>query len=529
MSWPSDLLSERWRGALLAVTGGAAWGACHGIGTKPLLALVALAPFAVLLGHRRAGWLGWLHGAVAWGVAIPWIVPTLTDFGLISGWLAGIGLLLLAAFLGLYDAAFAVLGARLWRRGDALSLAALPALWVALEVARGRLFSGFPWNLAAYAWVDLPGALPLSSWTGAWGVSYLVVLANVLVAAGVARRRWQPALLGLLLPLTLLPIAARFATLPDPPGGARLARVVQPDIPNRPFFDAAATAADYARLLATSHAACEPGVLLLWPESAAWPRNWQDDVQLRLDLQTLVRERGCALLFNTAFDDGGRTYNSVMLVESAASGPPAPEAWAAGARAGTEGLTLQRADKRHLVPFGEYVPLRRWLPFVGKIARMVGDFSPAAGISLLDWRGERLGAAVCYEVVFPGETAALVAAGATALVTVTNDGWYGDSAAPRQHLRAARFRAAENRRWLLRAAVTGISAVVRPDGSLEAFAEVGEERVLTARFIGRADRSPFSRVPWLVPALLVALATVALARARRHGAGDLRLPRRGDP
>jgi len=216
-------------------------------------------------------------------------------------------------------------------------------------------------------------------------------------------------------------------------------------------------------------------------------------------VETLARAGGCAVLLNSAFDDGGRTYNSVLLV----------------ARAAGEELAVQRADKRHLVPFGEYVPWRSYLPFVVKIARMVGDFSPAAELRLLDWSGERLGAAVCYEVVFPGETAALVAAGATVLVTVTNDAWYGDSAAPRQHLRAARFRAAENRRWLLRAAITGISAVVRPDGSLAAMAEVGEERVLAARFTGRRDRTPFSRVPWLAPALAAALAAGALARTRR--------------
>jgi apolipoprotein N-acyltransferase len=515
MSWPSDFVPERLRGALLAVAGGAAWGACHGIAAKPLLAFVALAPLVALLGRRRAARLGWLHGTVAWCIAIPWIVPTLTDFGGVDGWLAGLALLALAAFLGLYDLAFAALGARLWRRGDPLSLAALPALWVGLEAARGRLFSGFPWNLAAYAWIDLPGALALSSWTGAWGVSYLLVLANVLIAAAVARRRWRPALLGLLLPLALLPVAARFASPPEgtrPP--LRVARLVQPNIPNRLYFDAVANRADYERLLAASRAACAPGVLLLWPESAAWPRNWQHDVELRLDVQALARDGGCAVLLNSAFEEEGRTYNSVLLVAAAAAGDAAAT-WAAGERAGTEGLTVDRTDKRHLVPFGEYMPLRRWLPFGGKIARMVGDFAPASGIRLLDWNGERLGAAVCYEVVFPGETAALVAAGATALVTVTNDGWYGDSAAPRQHLRAARFRAAENRRWLLRAAVTGISAVVRPDGSVDAFAEVGEERTLAARFAGRHDRTPFSRAPWLLPALTFALAAAALWRARR--------------
>lgn len=498
-----------------AVASGLAWGWSHGVSAKPWLAACALVPLFVALARGAPGFrLGWIFGIAGWCAALPWIVPTLTDFGGLSGWVGGVALLLLAAFLGLYDAAFAAFGARLARRGDAVSLAALAALWVTLEVARGKLFSGFPWNLAGYAWIDVPGALPLASWIGAWGVSFLVVLTSASLASAIVRRVATRAVAALLVPLTCLPIAARFAVPAQAPerSPARFARVVQPSIPNRLFFDAAANRADYERLLATSREACTPGVLLLWPESAAWPRGWQSDVGLRLDLQRLVREGGCAILFNTAFDDGGRTFNSVLLVEAART-DIGIEPWAAGARAGAEGLSLQRADKRHLVPFGEYVPLRRLLPFLGKIARMESDFAPATGIRLLDWNRERLGVAVCYEVVFPDETAALVAAGASVLVTVTNDGWYGDTAAPRQHLRAARFRAAENRRWLLRAAVTGISAVVRPDGSTDSLAEVGEDRVLTARFAGRTDRSPFSRAPWATPLAAALLALVGWRRA----------------
>ncbi|HLF57775.1 MAG TPA: apolipoprotein N-acyltransferase, partial [Thermoanaerobaculia bacterium] len=240
-----------------------------------------------------------------------------------------------------------------------------------------------------------------------------------------------------------------------------------------------------------------------------------DDVRLRLDLQSLATGGGCSVLFNTAVTEGERVFNSVLLVSPAIGAEASLEPWASGLRGGTEELRVQRADKRHLVPFGEYVPLRSLFPFIGKIARMVGDFSPADGIRLLDWRGERMGAAVCYEVVFPGETSALVHEGATLLLTVTNDAWYGDTAAPRQHFRAARFRAAENRRWLLRAAITGISAVVRPDGSIAAVAEVGEIETLVGGVVGRSDRSPLERAPWLLPALAIALAAVALLRSVR--------------
>jgi apolipoprotein N-acyltransferase len=232
-------------------------------------------------------------------------------------------------------------------------------------------------------------------------------------------------------------------------------------------------------------------VLVLWPESAAWPRAYPRSPGLVADVERLTGA-GCGILLNTPFEAGERTFNSVLLAR--------PDGSAA------------RADKRHLVPFGEYVPLRSWLPFLSKIARMPGDFSAAESISLLDWRGARLGAAVCYEVVFPGEVAELVRAGATALVTVTNDAWYGDTAAPWQHLRAARFRAAENHRWLLRAAITGVSARIAPDGSVWDQLGVGAEGILRADFQPRTDLTPFTRAPWLVPLLCTLLAAAALIR-----------------
>ena len=506
---------------LLALASGVAWGACHAIGTRPYLAALALAPLLVVLGPPRPFLLGWLSGTAAWCAAIPWIVPTITTYGQLDGWVALLALLLLASFLGLYQGLFAHLAAPLWRRGDVLSLAAIPALWVASELARGWVFTGFPWNLAAYAWTDLPGALPLASWIGAWGLSALVVAANVGVARAFAVRRWEPAAAWLLVPATLLPIGARFAAAPDlehsgPP--AVDVRVLQPNIPNRPFFDREANERDYERLLRMSRALCKPGRLLVWPESAAWPRSYQEDVELRFDVDQLARS-GCSVLFNSSWDEEGKTYNSVLLVARRGE-VRAGESTSASAEGAAVpgGLDIARADKRHLVPFGEYVPLRRALPFLGKIARTVGDFSPATEIRLLPVAGAAeasLGAAVCFEVVFPGETAALARAGATLLVTVTNDAWYGDTAAPRQHLRAARFRAAENRRWLLRAAITGISAVVRPDGSVDGELPVGEQGVLAAEVVPRTDLSPFTRAPWLVPLLSILFAAAMVLRAAR--------------
>lgn len=494
--------------ALWAVAGGVAWGACHAARPAPALAAVALVPLVLIAGGPRPGRFGWLHGVVSWCAAIPWIVPTVTTYGQLDGWIGGLALVAIGVMFGLFHGLFAFAGARLWRRGDALSLAGLAGLWTALEAVRAVTpLDGFPWNLAAYAWTELPGALPLASWIGAYGVSALVVIPNLGVARSLVRRDPLPAAFGVALAAIALAVGARFAPPPpvDPSGRVASVAVVQPNTPNRPFFDAAASLEDYRRLLRQTDEVCAPGRLVVWPESAAWPRDWQSDAVLRADVAARTAT-GCSILLNSPHTAGERVYNSVLLAAATATASDTATASAAAPA---------RADKRHLVPFGEFVPGRRWLPFLGRIARGIGDFSPAERIATLPWGRERLGVAVCFEVIFPGETAALVRSGATVLATVTNDAWYGDTAAPHQHLRAARFRAAENRRWLVRAAITGISAVVRPDGSLAGELGVDREGTIVTAVVGRDDRSPYARAPWLVPALGALLAAAAAWRVRR--------------
>jgi len=506
---PSSIGSRGSIGSItLAIASGAAWGLCHGRVELPWLAAVALAPLVLLLGRRHPFWLGWLHGTAAWVVSLPWIVHTITTYGMVPGPLAALGLLALGAVLGIYRALFAWLAAPVWRRGGAWVYVALPALWVVAELARGRLLTGFPWNLAAYAWTEVPGALPLAAWIGAWGVSALVVATNIGMARAWSTRRWEPAAATLLVVATLLGVGARFAVPPSSGGRPLPVRIVQPDIPDRQIFDPAASEEDYQRLLAMTREVCRPGVLVLWPESASWPHEWQDDPRLEENVRALATA-GCDVLLNSAFTRSGHTYNAVLLVGAPPRTPP-----------------LQMTAKRHLVPFGEYVPLERLLPFAGKIARFVGEFTPGHGVELLAWNGARIGVAVCYEIVFPGLVADLVRQGATLLVTVTNDGWYGDSAAPRQHLRAARFRAAEERRWVLRAALTGISAAIRPDGSLAGRLDLGRHGVLALDVEGIDSATPFARAPWLVPLLCLVVGAAAIVIARRgRGAASRSLER----
>jgi len=485
---------SRW---LLALGGGVVWGLCFGEHSWLFVPWVALVPLILLLGQPRSAALGWAFGMGFWVTSILWIVPTVETHGHLAGWLAVLGLLALASYLALFTGLFAGVGSVLWRRESPLTLLGLPALWVTVEWFREHLFSGFPWNLAAYTWIDLPGALPLAAWVGPHGVTFLLVLANTAVALAVRRRRWQGAMATVGAILLLLGTAGRWATssLTVSDGDPLAVKILQPNIGILPEWDAAIIEAQYQEIFQMSVEACsQPGTLLIWPESAAWPFSYSRDDRLRRDLEQLVAA-GCPVLINTSMSGENGVFNSVLLIDG-------------------DGIR-GRYDKRHLVPFGEYVPMSGWLPFLDKIARSAGDFLSGSDGVLLESGGAHLAPAICFEITFPQEVAAQVRQGGTILLTVTNDSWYGDSWAPWQHFRAARFRAAENGRYLLRAAITGVSAVVEPDGSVQQQLGVFEEGVLAASVPSITGLTPYTRVPWLIPVFCLIIAAFAILRGRK--------------
>jgi apolipoprotein N-acyltransferase len=492
--------------ALFAIAAGGLWGACFQAHAWPGLAFVALGPLLLLLAvpapcaPRRALWVGWLHGTVAWWVQVPWIAATIYRYGGLPLWAALLLVLLLCAYLGAYHAAFCYLGVGLLRRGGAVALGGLPALWVSLEWVRGVLFSGFPWNLTGNALLEVPGALALAPWVGVYGLSFLVVLVNASWAVAVAERR-RGLLAGAAAAGLLLAVAWAGAR-ERPAPATRSVALVQPATgvvldPGSPEV-----ARGYERLLGLSRCP-EPGALLVWPESAAWPYAWQGNEHLRRDLGAIAAQ-GCSVLFNTSIWDGDAVYNSALLL--------APDG------------TLQRYDKNHLVPFGEYVPLGDLLPWVSQLARAAGSYDAADEATLLEWDGERLGLSICFEITMPGQVAERARSGATMLVTLTNDAWFGDTSAPWQHLAAARLRAAENRRPVLRAAITGISAMIDERGRVVRQLAVGDAGVIEAGVAGQNTLTPFSRAPWAVPAACgVAALTLILSSSRRNH------DRRGSP
>jgi apolipoprotein N-acyltransferase len=458
-----------------------------------------LAPYLLALERGKALRHGFFFGLAFWLASVYWIAPTLETYGQLSAWLAGALMFLACSYLAVYSVLFSWFALRFWRLGGPLALLGIPAVWVAVEWVRTYLFSGFPWNLAAYAGVDIPGVLALSGIVGAYGVSYLLVLANTGFALAWHGKSWRLAVWVGGWCLVALVLGGRWSAYQG--SAARSAeslsvRVVQPNIENMVKYDPVQAAENYSKLQRLSLEACdEESAFIVWPESAAWPFSYERDPGLRLDIERLTN-RGCNVMLNATVEEEGRYYNAALLV--------------------TPSGAVHRYRKRHLVPFGEYVPLKTLLPFIERLARNAGDYSSGGEPSLLPANGQQIGAAICYEITFPAEVAQQVRAGATVLTTITNDAWYGDTSAPWQHFRAARFRAAESRRPVIRAAITGVSGIISPAGEVQDRLGVGEEGVLRAEVYGRTDVSIFSRFPWAVPLVCLVFSSLALLISRRR-------------
>ena len=203
--------------------------------------------------------------------------------------------------------------------------------------------------------------------------------------------------------------------------------------------------------------------LIVWPETAA-PFYFLYDIALTKRLQKGIRETGTSFLFGSPSFQAGQNivkyYNSAYLVNSDAE-------------------VLGRYDKAHLVPFGEYIPFKKWFPFLGKMIEQVGDFWPGKSGVAID-RGEyRLGMLICYEIIFPNLAREMVKNKASLLINITNDAWYGKTSAPYQHFSMAVFRAVENRRALVRSANTGISGFIDPAGRIVSSTPLFKDAVMT--------------------------------------------------
>lgn len=429
------------------------------IGIVPLLAAIRNLPW------RKGFGLGFLAGMAHFLTLVYWVAYTMRTYGHLP-WPVGVSILaLLAACLALFLAFFAALVCRL-RPQPLSTLFLVPIIWVAFEYLRSFLLSGFPWELLGYSQYKELHLIQVSDILGVYGVSFLILFANTAVfffLLSIAKfdwngvrisRRFAAAALALSLGLNGLNWfygAHRLVQVDELSAAAPSIRaaIVQGNIKQALKWDPAfqgATIDKYLRLsdsLGDRHPE-----LVVWPETAL-PFHFLYEAPLTEKVQEGVRRMGAYFLVGSpSFERGPRRvdyYNSAYLIDP-------------------QGKVLGKYDKAHLVPFGEYVPFKRWLPFLGKLVEQVGDFSRGDIGETIGWTYGKLGVLICYEGIFPNISQAMVRNGANLLVNITNDAWYGRSSAPYQHFSMIVFRAIENRRALIRSANTGISGFVDPVG-----------------------------------------------------------------
>lgn len=444
------------------------------------LAGVALAPLLLAIRRSPAGQgfrIGWFAGLCHYLTLLYWLVFTMKTYGNLPLHLCVPLLFLLCAYLALYWGAFcALLNALRPRPVHCLYL--IPIFWTALEYLRAHLFSGFPWGLLGYSQHKALYLIQIADVFGVWGVSFLVVFSNCVLFIYLLHKSektwhgWNVSRLTARFAVTLLILAAvatvgygqwRIKTLEHAASTAPVSRVsvIQGNIDQAVKWDPAFQISTTKKYIDLSlSAAAEKPDLIVWPETAT-PFYFQRSSWLAEMVKQASAEMQTDLLIGSpSVENGADYFNSAYLVLPDGSSPG-------------------RYDKAHLVPFGEYVPLKRWLPFLGKMVEQVGDFKSGPRGSALRWKEGAIGIQICFEIIFPGLSRAMVQNSADFLVNMTNDAWFEKTGAPYQHFSMAVFRAVENRRALVRAANTGISGFIDPTGRVVIQSDLFQEAVLT--------------------------------------------------
>jgi apolipoprotein N-acyltransferase len=448
---------------------------------------------ASILGSRArvAFFCGFLHGLIFVLTCVPWIAETLSIHGGMSA-VAGWGVLLLigsvwAAAIGVF--AWSV--QRLSLRSYTLALAGSPFLWISTEVFRAYLPEiSFPWSLLGYAPAENPALLQLATITGVYGLSFLAAAFNALLLwtdCGPAEqtKRRVGIFAGVLIVLLLvMAIGPRFVPKVE---AHHWARVMQPNFPENMqyvgdwYADHKADLVDLDTLsLRPSSSGVKPD-LLIWPEAPA-PFSFQDP-HFAPYIAHLATE------FHNPVIVGVIEWKpETDIVNGVPHRTMVP--FNSGAMLNEFGQRTFSYDKIHLVPFGEYEPFPFIHQVVTSVSEEVGGFHKGKERSVgLYGNGYKFSVFICYEAIYPGEIREFTDRGAQLLVNISNDGWFGTSAAAEQHLRMARVRAVENRRWILRDTNSGISASIDPYGNLTRVLHRDERGSADLPYDFRTDRT----------------------------------------
>ena len=434
---------------------------------------------------------GFITGMVFYSWGLSWINNTLINYGNLPQVVSFMVLGLLAAYLSFYTALFCYLIRRVCKDNQGLLFLFAPVLWTAMEYIRSTHSEyGFSWLGLGYSQFQTLPVIQMAEITGVYGVSWLIMLVNV--GLYLAWKSWKQGP-GINMGVRFLSVTILVLALWLGYGKLALSRVV-----NGPSLTVGLIQGNveqamkwnpvYQKVVMSKYkdltlkAAQSNPDLIVWPETAT-PFFYNQHQAGTEFVNDLARQTKTPILFGSPYTKNTIHFNSAYLVSET-------------------GDTQNRYDKIHLVPFGEFVPFRKILFFVEKMVAMIGDFGRGKVATLFDVAGYKAGVSICYEMIFPDLMRQAVKNGAHFLVNITNDAWFGKSAASFQHMSMGALRAVENRVPIVRAANTGISGTITANGALqdktELFVEAAQITQITPRQGGLTFYSAYGDVfSWL--------------------------------
>jgi apolipoprotein N-acyltransferase len=529
-----------WQKILVALlTAGLLWLAFPGGGGFWPLLFIALIPLLLAVIHartvRQASVYGVLTGLFHFLVLLYWLVTVLSRYGGLPPFLSIPALVLLALYMSLYMGVFALLAHLFFVRLPwQIALWVVPCLWVALDWCRSFLFTGFPWMDPGYALANVPWLIQSADLWGHYGLSYCLVLINTLMAMlflSTTRKRGQ---LTWLVPVLLVcSVVALYSSLRWQQIGRQMQAsetmrigVVQGNIAQDLKWSPDLQKETLANYIGQSRGLIERShpLLVVWPETAL--PFYPVAHPLLQSVRDLAIQGQISLLTGSPWveQDGGsgdgdnqklrRYYNSALLFDAS-------------------GQITSKYSKSHLVPFGEYVPLKKFLPFLAPVVEAIGDFSPGVIQSPLACQNARIGVLICFESIFPDIARKWVGVKANILVNLTNDAWYGRSSAPYHSLAMTVLRAVETRRSLVRAANTGFSGFVDPLGRMRMVSPLFEPWAESADVVLMDEETWFVRwgylfAPLCLGVVMFFLTWIVLRNPRSRHFSEWRLDTRNN-
>jgi apolipoprotein N-acyltransferase len=464
------------------------------------LAFFALIPLFYSLDEgsfRRSLISGYITGVACYLGLIYWVIVAMHKYGGINIYLSFLILMLFVFYMATYTACFALGIMFLQNKFSIPFYLTAPPIWIMLEYLRGALLTGFPWSFLAHSQYNFLPFIQVASITGTYFISFLIVAVNAIAFTLLRRRKISLVYSAVIFVLLLSSITYGIAKLHSQDSGGLKAAIIQGNIAQDVKWDEAFKVKTVNTYYQATVNTDKDVNIVVWPETAI-PVIFDQEPNVKTYIGSLPSITGALLLFGTVSRTAdNRLYNSAYVL-----GPDNRE----------EG----RYSKGHLVPFGEYTPLRSWLSFLEKLSEklsmQVGEFFPGENHEPVCTDKGRIGMLICYEGVFPYITRETVQRGAQVLVNITNDAWYDRTSAPYQHLAFYVFRAVESDRFVLRAANTGISAIIDPQGRIRKKTPIFEPAVLTGEFTLKETKTLYIRYgDYFVTLCVIFLAALILA------------------